>query len=44
MPASLNHGLNRFKPEGGLNLPTLLDFSDKSNEMKDTSKFTQNKS
>ena len=24
MPASLNHGLNRFKPEGGLNLPTLL--------------------
>ena len=23
MPAGLNHGLNRFKPEGGLNLPTL---------------------
>ena len=22
MPAGLNHGLNRFKPEGGLNLPT----------------------
>ena len=24
MPAGLNHGLNRFKPEGGLNLPTLV--------------------
>ena len=24
MPAGLNHGLNRFKPDGGLNLPTLI--------------------
>ena len=24
MPADLNHGLNRFKPEDGLNLPTLV--------------------
>ena len=23
MPAGVIHGLNRFKPEGGLNLPTL---------------------